>query len=143
MHSKPWFVNSLGSAATHGKSEGSARSQLEVVRRSAGLYDVYHRNGERFRSRHSGTGDQTEDLESPRRLPSDRPSWPNNTMLDPDSCEQGEPTQIAVFDDLLTTGSHFKPMEITVRRGDGQTPVPGIFVARRYIVQEETEIIGL
>jgi predicted amidophosphoribosyltransferase len=60
-----------------------------------------------------------------------------------DLCEDGEPTEIAIFDDLLTTGSHFKAMEIALRRAWPDVAISGIFIARRYIVNEDIEIAGL
>ena len=47
--------------------------------------------------------------------------------------ELAEPTprQIAVFDDLLTTGSHFKAMKMVLEGRFPDVPVAGIFIARR------------
>lgn len=43
------------------------------------------------------------------------------------------PTSIAVFDDLLTTGAHFKAMQRVFQRRFPGVPVAGIFIARRII----------
>ena len=41
------------------------------------------------------------------------------------------PTALAIFDDLLTTGSHFKAMQIALGRQFPEVPTKGIFIARR------------
>jgi hypothetical protein len=41
------------------------------------------------------------------------------------------PASIGVFDDLLTSGSHFKAMQAVLRRQFPDVPITGIFVARR------------
>lgn len=41
------------------------------------------------------------------------------------------PVQFGVFDDLLTTGSHFKAMKMVLRDRFQNVPVTGIFIARR------------
>jgi hypothetical protein len=51
--------------------------------------------------------------------------------LDHDLCA-GEPTAIAVFDDILTTGSHFKAAKILIHERWPNVPVFGVFLARVY-----------
>jgi predicted amidophosphoribosyltransferase len=51
--------------------------------------------------------------------------------LDDALCERCEPRVVALFDDMLTTGSHFKAMK-TVIQNRCNVPVCGIFLARRY-----------
>ena len=41
------------------------------------------------------------------------------------------PTAIAIFDDVLTTGAHFAAMKRLLRRRFPETPLCGIFLARR------------
>jgi hypothetical protein len=57
--------------------------------------------------------------------------------LDEAICEWGRPREVAVFDDLLTTGSHFKAMKAIIGERWPNVPVSGIFIARRYIPHEE------
>jgi predicted amidophosphoribosyltransferase len=57
--------------------------------------------------------------------------------LDEGLCDEREPIEIAIFDDLLTTGSHFKTIKSVLRDYFPDTPISGIFVARRYIVDED------
>ena len=49
-----------------------------------------------------------------------------------------EPVQFGVFDDLLTTGSHFKAMKIALMERFPGVLVTGIFIARR--VPETTDV---
>ena len=41
------------------------------------------------------------------------------------------PSSIAIFDDILTTGRHFKALQSVLRSTFGDIPVVGIFIARR------------
>ena len=59
--------------------------------------------------------------------------------LDEELCDEHEPIEIAIFDDLLTTGSHFKAMKLALRRVFPDTSISGIFIARRYVVDEQDE----
>ena len=62
---------------------------------------------------------------------------PNELMeyyeLDEELCDGEEPREVTVFDDLLTTGSHFKAMKAVIQQRWARVPVSGIFIARRYI----------
>lgn len=53
--------------------------------------------------------------------------------LDLGLCAAREPSSLAVVDDLLTTGSHFKAASAILRDRWPDVPIAGIFVARRYI----------
>lgn len=53
--------------------------------------------------------------------------------LDEDLRGCAQPSEVTIFDDLLTTGSHFKAMKAVIRQHWPNVPVSGIFVARRYI----------
>ncbi len=57
--------------------------------------------------------------------------------LDEELCTGAEPTEIAIFDDLLTTGSHFKAMKLVLRSMFPGVPISGLFIARRYVVREQ------
>jgi len=57
--------------------------------------------------------------------------------LDGALCDCEEPREVTVFDDLLTTGSHFKAMKSIIRDHWPGVRVSGIFVARRYIPRDE------
>jgi hypothetical protein len=48
-----------------------------------------------------------------------------------DERREPAPRSFGIFDDLLTTGSHFKAMQTTLRRQFPDIPITGIFVARR------------
>ena len=50
------------------------------------------------------------------------------------------PERFGVFDDLLTTGSHFKAMRMVLEARFPDVPVTGIFIARR--VPDPDEILG-
>jgi hypothetical protein len=52
--------------------------------------------------------------------------------LDDDLCQLAEPTEITIFDDILTTGCHFKAAKAVFKERWPQVPVSGIFIARRY-----------
>jgi hypothetical protein len=51
--------------------------------------------------------------------------------LDDALCEKSVPRLVALFDDMLTTGSHFKAMKTAIQRR-WDVVVCGIFLARRY-----------
>jgi predicted amidophosphoribosyltransferase len=53
-----------------------------------------------------------------------------NYQLD-DSLADPAPQVMLVFDDLLTTGSHFKAIQMVLRRRFGDIQIVGMFVARR------------
>ncbi len=57
--------------------------------------------------------------------------------LDEALCDCEQPREVTVFDDLLTTGSHFKAMKSVIRDRWPGVRVSGIFVARRYIPKDE------
>lgn len=57
--------------------------------------------------------------------------------LDEDLCDCDQPTEVTIFDDLLTTGSHFKAVQAIIRDQWPNVRVSGIFVARRYIPHDE------
>jgi hypothetical protein len=44
---------------------------------------------------------------------------------------QPAPTAIGIFDDVLTAGTHYRAMEITLRNCFPGVPIFGIFIARR------------
>lgn len=50
------------------------------------------------------------------------------------------PRKIVIFDDLLTTGCHFKAAKFLLQQQYSEIPIYGIFIARRAI---ESEIINL
>ncbi len=81
---------------------------------------------------------QTDDLESFhggfRLRPRDLSEY---YKLDEELCTGAEPTEIAIFDDLLTTGSHFKAMKLVLRSMFPGVPISGLFIARRYVVREQ------
>ncbi|MGH9543645.1 MAG: hypothetical protein ACRD23_00350 [Terriglobales bacterium] len=56
--------------------------------------------------------------------------------LDEELCNRQPPTEVAIFDDLLTTGSHFRAMKAVINEHWPNVPVSGIFIARRYIPQD-------
>lgn len=56
--------------------------------------------------------------------------------LDEELCNCEPPNEVTIFDDLLTTGSHFKAMKSVINGHWPNVPVSGIFIARRYIPQE-------
>ena len=58
-------------------------------------------------------------------------------QLDEQLSQCDEPTEVTIFDDLLTTGSHFKAMQAIIRDHWPTIPISGIFVARRYIPHDE------
>lgn len=47
-------------------------------------------------------------------------------------CGRPAPTAVALFDDMLTTGSHFKAMKAIIQQRYPGISVCGIFIARRY-----------
>lgn len=48
-----------------------------------------------------------------------------------------EPEEIALFDDLLTTGKHFKAVQTILRKQYPDVKIRGIFVARRILEESE------
>jgi hypothetical protein len=52
--------------------------------------------------------------------------------LDEDLCGRSEPRAVALFDDVLTTGSHFKAMKAVIRKRWPKVSICGLFIARRY-----------
>lgn len=65
----------------------------------------------------------TEDRRSIRELT--RRMKVKKKLLDP------EPEGIIIFDDVLTTGAHFKAVEAFLRAELPETPIAGLFLARR------------
>jgi hypothetical protein len=57
-------------------------------------------------------------------------------QLDEQLCLPDEPSQIAVFDDILTTGCHFKAIQAMLLERWPDVSVSGIFIARRYFPAE-------
>ena len=57
--------------------------------------------------------------------------------LDENLCEGDPPREVTLFDDLLTTGSHFKAMQGVISERWPNVPISGIFIARRYLPQVE------
>lgn len=57
--------------------------------------------------------------------------------LDPDLRVREVPREVAIFDDLLTTGCHFKAMQSIIHDHWPTVLVSGIFIARRYIPHGE------
>jgi hypothetical protein len=53
----------------------------------------------------------------------------NYWSIDQTLCAR-EPTVVAVFDDMLTTGSHFKAAKMLIRGQWPYVPVFGVFLAR-------------
>lgn len=53
--------------------------------------------------------------------------------LDRALCECDQPPEVTVFDDLLTTGSHFKAVQSVIHDHWPDVHVSGIFIARRFI----------
>jgi hypothetical protein len=80
---------------------------------------------------------QTDDLESfhggCRLTPAELTLY---YRLDATLCNH-RPSQVGVFDDVLTTGSHFKAMQMIIRNRWPGIPVSGIFIARRYIPHDQ------
>ena len=62
-------------------------------------------------------------------------------QIDESLCVGGPPPVVAIFDDILTTGSHFKAVSTLVRSRWPQTRIVGIFVARRYIPRSGMELV--
>ena len=52
--------------------------------------------------------------------------------FDEDPCNQSEPAAIALFDDMLTTGSHFKAMKTLIHQRWPEVSICGVLIARRY-----------
>ena len=69
------------------------------------------------------------DHESERRLTIEELSEVIET--NPDCSMSPEPDEIILFDDLVTTGKHFKCCENLLRELFPQTPIIGVFAARR------------
>jgi hypothetical protein len=80
---------------------------------------------------------QTESLESfhdgPRLSPQQLMAY---YRLNEEMCGPPEPKSVAIFDDVLTTGSHFKAMKATIQQKWPCIPLCGVFIARRYFPQE-------
>jgi predicted amidophosphoribosyltransferase len=53
-----------------------------------------------------------------------------NYYIDENMCEP-PPEHIIIFDDILTTGAHFKAVQQVLLMRFGNIPVAGLFVARR------------
>jgi len=80
---------------------------------------------------------QTESLESfhdDSRLPPEQ--LMDYYKLNEELCGRCEPRAVALFDDMLTTGSHFKAMKATIRKRWPEVSVCGVFIARRYFPKE-------
>jgi hypothetical protein len=56
--------------------------------------------------------------------------------LNEELCGGCEPKAIALFDDMLTTGSHFKAMKATLQERWPAVPICGVFIARRYFPKD-------
>jgi len=56
-----------------------------------------------------------------------------------EGCALPEPSGIVIFDDVLTTGSSFKAMEIVLSRRFPSTSIIGLFVARRIWDRDDDE----
>lgn len=54
----------------------------------------------------------------------------SNFIID-ESCAEPAPSKIALFDDLLTTGAHFKAAQRVIQSRFPGVPIAGFFVARR------------
>ena len=54
-----------------------------------------------------------------------------NWCVDHDAIGDDEPSRLYVFDDMLTTGSHYKGMEIVLKEQFPDTEVVGVFLTRR------------
>ena len=52
-------------------------------------------------------------------------------IVDHDAWRRAPPRSIVLFDDVLTTGKHFKACERRLREIDPTIPIAGVFVARR------------
>jgi hypothetical protein len=52
-------------------------------------------------------------------------------VVDREAWERAPPRSIILFDDVLTTGKHFKACERRLRQIDPTIPIAGIFLARR------------
>ncbi len=52
-------------------------------------------------------------------------------MIDQEAWDRSPPRSIILFDDVLTTGKHFKACERRLREIDPTISIAGIFVARR------------
>jgi hypothetical protein len=59
--------------------------------------------------------------------------------IDENFCAGEPPPVVAIFDDMLTTGSHFKAVSTLVRSRWPETRIVGIFIARRYIPRSGME----
>jgi|HubBroStandDraft_6_1064221.scaffolds.fasta_scaffold02206_11 hypothetical protein len=52
-------------------------------------------------------------------------------------CAGANPEVVGIFDDVLTTGSHFKAVKAVIQGRWPGVPVIGVFIARRYIPRDE------
>jgi hypothetical protein len=59
--------------------------------------------------------------------------------LDEQLCDCEQPMEVTLFDDVLTTGSHFKAIKSVIQDYWPDVPVSGIFVARRYIPHDDAD----
>lgn len=63
-----------------------------------------------------------------------------NYYVDEEVCDP-EPTNIAVFDDLLTTGCHFRAIKSVLQARFPAVRIVGIFIARRVPESEDESIV--
>ena len=83
---------------------------------------------------------QTEDLESFHDGCRLRPEeLLRHYEIDEGVCPIQDPTTVCIFDDILTTGSHFKAVATLIHRRWPSARIVGIFIARRYIPNAEPE----
>jgi predicted amidophosphoribosyltransferase len=61
-----------------------------------------------------------------------------NYMINEAACAP-VPTQIAVVDDVLTAGSHFRAMHAALSARFPGVPIAGIFIARRALANDPTD----
>jgi hypothetical protein len=52
-------------------------------------------------------------------------------------CGHVDPKAVVLFDDMLTTGSHFKAMKATLQDRWPDASICGVFIARRYFPKDE------
>lgn len=85
---------------------------------------------------------QTRSMDAAHESPLSRPTIADLLsayQIDEVLCSH-EPTSIAIFDDVLTAGTHFKAMQSVLRRRFPSVPIVGIFIARRVFPKLESEL---
>jgi hypothetical protein len=60
-------------------------------------------------------------------------------QMDEALCLGKQPREVTLFDDVLTTGSHFKAIKSVIQDHWPDVQVSGIFIARRYIPHDDAE----